>query len=869
MDTLRDLTLPDVNLPLRRATLACAIRRALVAAAITGSLGTICTAAWAQTNQAAASQQVYHVPAGALDVTLSRFADQAGVTVLFQPATVQGRHSAGLQGAHSVEDGLRHLLAGTGLMAQERGRGAFVLLPHDAVSQLTPVTVQGDALRSDPAWISTNTRQDMDSLQIRTWEDVGKRMEAGVNFNRQNNSINIRGLDGNRVQTRIDGIRLPWLDDGARGVKGGLNAIDFNALSSLDIVRSTDSASVGSGALGGAAELHTLNPDDLLQDGRRFGALIKGDYDSADNSRAANAALAGRLAENTSWLLQTGIRKGHELDNRADTGGYGNDRDKPDPEDYTQRSVMLKLQQRIDGGHRFGLTGESFHYDSDSDSKYLQGPGTSYEIGENTASENIKRKRVSLDYEYHAPQAGGLIDSANAVVYWQRLRLDQGLSGMRSRDARANIIPGDPFGYGYPAGAYGRDNSIQETLFGFSGEASRRIEGAVSQRVTLGAEWMGNRTEQYSDGYDNCPDQLPNLPPGFNFGPRACEMLHTNQADMPRIKGSQWAIWARDELSFDDDRYTLTPSIRYDHYEQRPQNTDSYGSNPNADTLPPSSSGGRFSPQLSGTWKAQEQVTLYAQYAYGYRAPSATELYTNYGAPGTYLRAGNPRLKPESSRGWELGARLGNDDLGGSLSLFDTRYQNFIDTQIPITPGEPDWQDSWSGQYPLGVTTATNRARVRIYGAEASAHWRITPNWHTWGSLAWTVGKDRGTDQYLNSVPPLKAILGLGYDRSEWGASASWTLSARRNKVEYPDATTEAPNADFRAPGYGVVDLMAYWKPSAIKGLQVRAGVFNLFDKKYWEAINVPTAGASVLPHPVDWYTEPGRSVRVSLTYQY
>src|SRR3546814_4411001 len=130
-------------------------------------------------------------------------------------------------------------------------------------------------------------------------------------------------------------------------------------------------------------------------------------------------------------------------------------------------------------------------------------------------------------------------------------------------------------------------------------------------------------------------------------------------------------------------------------------------------SLPPSSSGGRFSPRLLGTWKAREQVTLYAQYAYGYKAPTATELYTNYGWPGTYLRVGNPYLKPESSRGWELGARLGNEQLGGALALFDTRYQNFIDKEVPLPPASPAWQDSWNGQYPLGVTSAVNRARVR------------------------------------------------------------------------------------------------------------------------------------------------------------
>jgi len=844
-----------------------ALAGALLALGLAGGPGTATGQVRAQP-AADAPLRGYQVPAGDLGQALARFADQAGVTVLFQPEAVRGRRSAGLQGAYAVDEALRRLLDGSGLVARERGVNAFVLLPQDAaVTQLAPVTVQADAPDIEPAWARTTTRQDLDAMHVRDWSDLGKRLDAGVGFNRQNNSINIRGLDGDRVATRIDGIRLPWLDDGARGVKGGLNAVDFNALSRLDIVRGADSASVGSGALGGAAELRTLDPDDLLRDGRDFGALLKGDYDSADTSRAANAALAGRLPSGTAWLLQAGVRKGHALDNRASHGGYGPERDRPDPEHYTQRNVLLKLQQRFDGGHRLGLTGEYFDFDSDSDSKYEQGPDTSYLTGENTASEKIRRERVSLDYEYRAPHAGAPIDSARAVLYWQRLRLDKGLDGVRRVDSRAFIIPGDPMRYGYPNGPYGRDNSIQETLFGVNGEATRRIDGTVSQLWTLGAEWVGNRTEQYSDGYDNCPELPPGLP--ARFGPRACDMLHSNQADMPRVKGSQWAVWAQNEIGFADGRYTLTPALRYDHYEQKPQSTDSYGSNPNADGLPPSSSGGRFSPRLVGTWKAREQVTLYAQYAYGYKAPTATELYTNYGGPGTYLRVGNPDLKPETSRGWELGARLGDEQLGGALSLFDTRYQDFIDKQVPLTAGSPQWQDSWTGQYPLGVTGAVNRARVRIYGAEASAHWRFAPGWRAWGSLAWTVGRDQDTGQYLNSVPPLKAILGLGYEREQWGVDALLTAAARRNKVEYPDAAPEAPHPDFRVPGYGVMDLMAYWKPAAVRGLQVRAGIFNLFDKKYWEAINVPTAGAVALPRPVDWYTEPGRSVRISLTYQY
>ena len=178
------------------------------------------------------------------------------------------RRGAGLNGEYSVADGFARLLAGSGLAARERSPGVFVLqpAPQAGVTQLSPVTVEGEGAVATPAWETRTDRKRMDDLQIKNWSDLGKRAEPGVSFNRQNNSINIRGLDQDRVLTRVDGIRLPWLDDGARGVKGGLEAVDFNSLSRLDIVRGADASSGGSGAISGMADLHTLDPSDLLTD---------------------------------------------------------------------------------------------------------------------------------------------------------------------------------------------------------------------------------------------------------------------------------------------------------------------------------------------------------------------------------------------------------------------------------------------------------------------------------------------------------------------------------------------------------------------------------------------------------------------------
>src|SRR5690606_15165914 len=108
-------------------------------------------------------------------------------------------------------------------------------------AQLTDMEVSATL---QDATASTTTRTDADMLDkrfIRSFEDLGRRGEPGVNFNRVSESINIRGLDRDRVLTTIDGIRVPWMTDGARsqgptgGAQGGLDSFDFNGLSAVDI----------------------------------------------------------------------------------------------------------------------------------------------------------------------------------------------------------------------------------------------------------------------------------------------------------------------------------------------------------------------------------------------------------------------------------------------------------------------------------------------------------------------------------------------------------------------------------------------------------------------------------------------------------
>lgn len=75
----------------------------------------------------AAEAQQYAIAPGSLGQVLSSFAARAGINLAIDPARVQGRQSAGLQGEFALQTGFLRLLAGSGLQAVDQGNGVYVL----------------------------------------------------------------------------------------------------------------------------------------------------------------------------------------------------------------------------------------------------------------------------------------------------------------------------------------------------------------------------------------------------------------------------------------------------------------------------------------------------------------------------------------------------------------------------------------------------------------------------------------------------------------------------------------------------------------------------------------------------------------------
>lgn len=381
-----------------------------------------------------------------------------------------------------------------------------------AVPSLSVIEIQGHVADQLPEGSTRLTRDELDARGIEDWEDLARRGEAGVSFNRGTDSVNVRGMDQDRVVTRVDGIRLPWLTDGARGEQGGLSAIDFRSLSSVDLVRGAGAPA--SGSLTGYLDLHTLQPDDLLPPGQDFGTLLKTGYDTADDSWDGHAALAGRLAnEKTKWLIQAGLRRGHELENRGEVGGYGSTREEKNPESNRQHNVLLKLQHDLTAEHRLMVSGESFRLRRDIDNMLEQGPTTSYLEGQNTSHSELTRQRVWAGYGFRSRTEQAPLEFADIKLYWQESELEGRQEAVRRPDARGNVPGiGQRFGYAYPYGPYGRDNFVKERSHGVVGELGGTLTSAsLKHSWAFGGEWYASRSDQGSSGYDNCPAFLLRL----------------------------------------------------------------------------------------------------------------------------------------------------------------------------------------------------------------------------------------------------------------------------------------------------------------------------------------------------------------------
>ena len=175
---------------------------------------------------------------------------------------------------------------------------------------------------------------------------------------------------------------------------------------------------------------------------------------------------------------------------------------------------------------------------------------------------------------------------------------------------------------------------------------------------------------------------------------------------------------------------------------------------------------------------------------------------------------------------------------------------------------------------------------ARIYGLELGTrleHGTWTPALKgLYSSLAFGYSKGESRSSYegdkyvpLDTVQPAKLIAGIGYDApgKTWGVNLLGTFARGKqaqstNPNSYRNTgsgLTESTVEFIRVPGFGRLDLWAYWQITPV--LRLDAGVQNLANKSHWLYSNARSYDAS---SAADWRrfqlaAQPGRSFNISL----
>lgn len=128
----------------------------------------------------------------------------------------------------------------------------------------------------------------------------------------------------------------------------------------------------------------------------------------------------------------------------------------------------------------------------------------------------------------------------------------------------------------------------------------------------------------------------------------------------------QYSLYLYDEYRVDN-KLLLTPAIRYDYHK-------SFGSH--------------TSPNLGATYFISDKSRFKANYGTSYLAPSVDELYgafTHGGIWGGMAIVGNPDLKPEKSKGWEISYEQEfGDTTSAKLTYFDNKKEDAISYKIEM-----------------------------------------------------------------------------------------------------------------------------------------------------------------------------------------
>ena len=765
---------------------------------IVASAAGVACAATAQAQTAAV--QTYDIPAGPLSSALNRFAQQAGVAIIFQSSNLEGLSTPGLHGAYNEQGGFDALLRGSGYTVVKSANG-YRLDPLPAAggalelgatqvsaNQLGTITEGSGSYtpgsiatatrmvltpKETPQSISVVTRQAMDDFGMNSIDDV-MRHTPGITvatYDSDRTSYYSRGFAIKNFQ--YDGI--PILQDPQ--YSAGHTLTDTAIYDRVEILKGATGLLTGAGGPGGTINMVRKKPT------REFKAHIDVGAGSWENYRS-EIDVSGPLTE-------SGNVRGRAVAAYQDKHSFM-DHYKRDSEVYygilevdLTPDTLLTLGADYQDNNPTGSSWSGSASLFNSAGERISTP-RSFNNGTKWSSWKQYTRTVFSTLEHNFDNGWVVKGQYNHQINGYNAPLGAlldpnvttGLAPILARKYTGEYVSdsGDLFATG-PFSLLGREHELV-------------VGGSISR-----SHWTGK-------DYTNA-DMVNNAYDYYNWKGEALEPDWRNVTSYNDETTRQVGTYMTGRFSLTDDLKLMLGTRVADY-------------------------------NVTGTSQAKDtgKVLPYAALIYDITPNiSAYTSYTQIFLPQTYYRdRNNKMLEPDEGTNYELGLKgeFYDGRLNSSLAYFEVHQDNRPEADMAYNgnPTNPEIDYAYKGI----------KATTKGYEAEISGE--LMPGWQLQAGYTHKVSRDQGGTKVSTWEPEDQINLYTSYkltgdlDKLTLGGGVRWQSTGWQMLTNWNKGGTVEK---FSQDPYWLVDLMARYQIS--KNLSTTVNLNNAFDKSYYTNI--------------------------------
>jgi iron complex outermembrane receptor protein len=748
----------------------------------------------------------YDIAAGALGDVLSRFAAQAGIDLAVDGRLVAGLRSNGLHGSFAAEQGLQHLLAGSGYTFARTAAG-YVLVPQpeQGALQLEATSITGLSASQNPKGpvdgylatrassatktdtpllettqsISVITRDRMATQGVQTVsESLG--YTAGVHANvagnnPTDNTIMVRGFQQLNTNAYTDGLRNNQI---------GYYAPEPYGMERIEVLKGPASVLYGQGSPGGTVNFVSKRPT--------FAAHREVGVSTGSNDRLQAYTDVGDVLDEQKTLAWRFVGLGRDANNSID--GIKDDRVYIAPSltwapDEDTSLTLLASYQRNKNLFTSNLPYSLF------DGSNPNGRVPRHRSLNEPGFDGEKSEQTSLGYEF-----SHRLDDHWTLRQNARYTHFTGYEDQLFRNS--GVIASTTINRYYQLRDYGNDNfALDNQLLGTFDT------GPLSHTLLAGVDYQHSRRSNAV--------QTGNAPAINIYAPDRSAVIDTSRytslMDVAE-KSRQLGVYLQDQIKLD--RWVLSLGGRYDWASQDTDTRNFIAASGLTTVNPQRVDAEDFTGRVGLGYLFDSGLFPYASYTESFVPTAGTD------------RSG-AAFEPETAKQYEVGVKYqptGSDNYV-TISAFDLRRQNVLTTDVSAP--------SYSVQEGEVTSRGLELEGVLkpVTGLNVIASWTLNKV---------EVSKDNPntagiSNQGKTPVRTPEHLASLWSDYTVQGgllAGLGFGAGVRYTGSTYGDAQNT-----FKVPDYTVVDAMVSYDfgkaDPQLEGLKAQVNVKNLTDKYY------------------------------------